>query len=822
MIKRLSKRAYLVASLVGVMALTPAWAGLPAATVQPAAAFVASQGIKTSDAELSKRLAELSEKLEKRRAENHLPGMALGIVKDDQVVLARGFGQRNIEKNLPVDEHTLFAIGSQTKAFTSMLVSMLADEGKLSWDDPVSKHVPGFKLYDKDADAAVTLRDLCCHRTGLPRTDMLWASGKASKQQMMERLAFAEPTAKFRESWQYNNTMFMVAGMAAGNVAGSDWPSLIKTRIFTPLGMNDSDTSINDMLKHPQHATGYKWDEDSKQNSVLPMRLITCDGAGAINSSVSDMSNWLRMLLAKGQFQGKRLVSEQMIDQMWSPQISMGSPDASYGLGWMLQSWNGKPVVHHGGNIDGFFCMLAMLPDERLGFVLLGSLTHSSLQGESLNMVWETFFPPAPTNEGVLTEAQLQAYVGKYHFDQMGIDLSANIKDGMLHLDVPGQMNFELKWPDAEGKWVFAMTDQIKTRFNKNDKGEVESLTMFQSGLEFTLPRLGPDGKPIAADKPGPFTLDQLREFTGTYHFSPANQEWKVIIKNGKLAVDVPQQMAFELIWPDEAGKWKVAAAPAAMACSFNRDAQGKVESMTWYQNDNELKLPRTAPGETSNLPTIEQLSELRRKSADPEKVRGMNDIEAVGKVRMTNQGVEGTVRGVANADGRTFQDLDFGLFGFIRSSDDGKHAWTHSVGENLTELTGDRLAEARRAGAQFVITDFTKLFDTVEVVERSKLDGKDVIVIRGRTTKPDKTTVQYLDPALALPLKEETSMLIPGLGRLPITVKYEDYKDISGVMMPMKVVIASAANGSMEITFDRITPNATIPADTYTLKPAP
>ncbi len=810
-----------VMAIVAVVAGAPAclpWAGRAWAQGPGAGAFDGAVGIRTKDAELAKRLGVLCEKLERKRVEQHIPGMSIAVVKDGQIVLARGFGLRDMDAGAAADEKTVYAIGSQTKAFTCMLVSMLADEGRLSWDAPVRQYVPGFALFDKAADAEVKIRDLCCHRTGLPRTDLLWASGKASKQQMMERLAFAEPTAKFRGQWQYNNTMLMVAGMAAGNAAGSTWPELIRTRIFEPLGMKDSSTHISVMQKNPRAALGYKWDEDAKEHKHLPMREITCDGAGAINSTVLDMSRWLVFQTGRGEIDGTRLVSEKMVEEMWTPQIDMGPGGMKYGLGWMLHDWQGKRVVEHGGNIDGFFTACGMLPDERVGVVLMGTLTYSGLQGEVLPMTWEAIFPPAASAEGGMSEAELAGYVGKYRVEVIGVDSTVNIKDGKLCMDVPGQMNYELKWPDKDGKWAFAIApDAIQVKFVKNAKGEIESVTMYQGGAELECPRLGTDGTPLVKEV-APFTREQLTEFTGTYHFTPADQDWKVVVKKGRLAVDVPKQRVFDLKWPDKDGKWKVAILQAW--CSFNRNAAGKIESMTWYQNG-ELVMPRVGEGEVSDLPTVEQVSELRRRHSDPEKLKAMGDIQVDGKVRFVNQGVEGTVRGLANADGRSMQDIEFGVFGYIRASYDGTRAWSDSVGEEFTELTGERLAEAKSAGSQFVINDLKVLFDTVEVVERSTLDGKDVIVVSGHTEKPDKTVKQYVDASTGLPLKEETSTLIPGLGRLPITVTYGDYKDVEGVQIPMKIRMQNEATGAMEFVLEKVTTRAKVGPGAYELKPA-
>lgn len=800
-------------SRLAVIALLMTVCGLPvcASAFQPAAPARPAQpatppAATAHEVPLSQRLETLAQKIEARRADQHIPGLAIAIVKDGKIVMARGFGVRDLETNTPADEKTMFAIGSQTKAFTSMLLSLLADEGKLSWDDHPAKHVRGFKLFDPEANEKATLRDLCSHQTGLPRTDMLWASGKASKQEMMEALAFAEPTHKFRTQWQYNNTMFMVAGMAAESVTGSTWHDLIKSRIFAPLGMSASNTDIADMQKDPVRALGYAWEADKNGHKHLPMRKVTCDGAGAINSTALDMAKWLNMLLAGGEVNGKRFVSQAMLAEMWKPQIKMGG-DSSYGLGWMLSNWNGKRVVEHGGNIDGFFTACGMLPDEKLGVICMGSLTYAPLQGEVLPLVWETFFPqPAPVAGAMPSPAQLEEYVGPYQAEFLpgSPNATVNIKDGKLHIDVPGQLNFELLPPDENGRWAFAMVpQQIQVRFDRAG-GKVSGATLFQAGAEIEMPRMNPDGTRLIPEADAPYTAAQLGDFTGTYFFEPTQTEWKVIVKDGKLAVDVPKQRIFNLRWPDADGKWKVQFLPAM--CRFDRDASGKVVSMTWFQGG-ESTLKRTAEAEVIALPSIDDVMALRAKSADPQKLRAMGNIVAQGKVRFINQGVGGEFTAVSNADGRWVQDLRMGVFGVIRGSYDGQKAWSESVGEKFTEVTGELLEESRRAGSAFASLDLRSQFDSVEVVDLRDEGGAKVIVIKGKLNKPEKTVTQYLDSSTGLPIREETSVLLPGYGRLPMKMIYGDYRDVEGVMLPFSVTMQTDANGSIEMKVDKITP---------------
>lgn len=779
--------------------------------------FSPTQGVQADSPALAQRLATLCDDLERKRIEQNIPSMALAVVKDGKVVLVRGFGLRDIDGSVPADEHTIYAIGSQTKAFTSMLISLLEARGVLSWDDLAKDRVAGFRLFDPVASEQATLRDLCSHRTGLPRTDLLWASGKASKAQMLERLADAEPTAPFRARWQYNNSMFMAAGMAAESATGKTWRDLVAEYLFAPLGMADSSTTIGDVEGHPRAALGYRWDEDTGAHTRLPMREVTCDAAGAINSTARDMANWLVMLTSHGEFDGSTFIEKDRLERMWEKQIDVGN-GKGYGLGWFIGEWSGRREIDHGGNIDGFFTACSLLPDERAGFVLMGSLTYAALQVEALPMVWRALFPPDNAGESPVDDEEMHALVGEYQADFINGICKANIKDGKLHLDVPGQLNFELNWPDGESKWAFAMLpEQIKIRFNRDGQNRVTSLSLFQGGVEIEMPRLGADGKPVLAEGPAPLSLDELRSLTGAYHFTPGKHDWKVVLREGKLAVDVPQQRVFDLRWPDDNGIWKLSSFPAS--CRFNRGDDGAVISMTWFQGGSEMDLLRVGDGEPSNLPTVAEVVSLRRSLADPDRIRAMGDIEFVGTVRAINQGVKGTFRALVNADGRFFQDLDFGIFGFIRSSFDGEKAWSHNFSEDLAELTGERLDEIRTGVSQFLSCEFDGIYDRVEVVERTVSDGTAVIVVRAATGEPSRTVTLYLSEDDGRTVREDSTMLAPGVGRLPITTTYTRYLDVSGVRFPGTFRVSNDATGTFEISIDRIAPNINAGPDAYTLR---
>lgn len=314
-----------------------------------------------------------------------VPGCSVAVVSGGRVVLAEGYGLRDVTKNLPVTRNTLFAIGSSTKAFTVMALGLLADEGKLSWDTPVKRYLPTFKLKDPTATDHMTPRDLVTHRSGLPRHDLVWYNAPLSRKELFDRLQYLEPNADFRAKWQYQNLMFLTAGYLAGEVAGVSWEDLVRARIFGPLGMTSSNFSVDDSKKTPDFSLPY--DEKDKATIEIPFRNITTVGpAGSINSSAVDMAQWVLLHLNGGVAGDKRLVSESTIAEMHQPQMVMPErvqdPEialTSYAMGWMVESYRGKVRIHHGGNIDGFSALVTFLPKEGVGVVVLSNHNGSPL-----------------------------------------------------------------------------------------------------------------------------------------------------------------------------------------------------------------------------------------------------------------------------------------------------------------------------------------------------------------------------------------------------------------------------------------------------------
>ena len=405
--------------------------------------IVAQQSAPTATAsDYTTQLAAIEKAIDDKRKELGIPGLSLAIVKDDKVIYLKGLGVKDIEKGSPVTPETRFAIGSASKAFTAMLAVLSADDGKLSLDDSPKKFLPYFTLRDEEAAAKITIRDLLAHRSGLNRTDLAMATGMLNREELIKVAGMAKPTAKLGEKFQYQNIMYAAAGEAVAKAENSTWDKLIATRIFKPLGMTNSDTTSDEMQKARDFSFGYDYNATTKVTRRLPQRAIPAAApAGAINSSARDMAQWLRLMLSNGTLNGKRLVSEKGFDELVRKQVNIGG-QVDYGLGWFLRRWNGHKVVEHGGNIDGFNSQVALMPDQKLGFVLLTNVTASSLGATAMSTIWKNLVNDPTATEAKSSEpaGDPKLEVGKYFFAAANVNFEVSLKDDKLMISVPGQI----------------------------------------------------------------------------------------------------------------------------------------------------------------------------------------------------------------------------------------------------------------------------------------------------------------------------------------------------------------------------------------------
>lgn len=321
-----------------------------------------------------------------------VPGLAMAVVKDGEVVFSRGYGVCELGSDRKVTEETAFTIASCTKSFTATAIAMLVEEGKLQWDDPVVKHLPEFKLYSRELTEKVTLRDLLCHRVGLRHCDMLGEGAGFDRAKILSRLRYIEPVAELRTRLTYSNWMYCALDEIVVRVSGKSYKEFVAERIFRPLGMKGTTFEAADVP--PDRLTLRHWRSDQG----IEARPAPKTGGG-IYSSASDMAQWLKLQLAEGTYEGKQLLKPETIREMHSLQFSVpvkSRPTTNIyaahflgsGLGWDTQDYRGRKIVLHTGS---WGAVIAIMPDQKLGVVVLSNLDLESLPGLLMYDVFDAY-----------------------------------------------------------------------------------------------------------------------------------------------------------------------------------------------------------------------------------------------------------------------------------------------------------------------------------------------------------------------------------------------------------------------------------------------
>ena len=336
-----------------------------------------------------------------------VPGLAIAIVRNDSVLVAKGYGVRELGKPDRVDGNTVFNIASLAKSFTTTAAAMLVDEGKLSWDAPVRRYLPQLEFSDRYLTERVTMRDLLSHRTGLHGSNMMWVMTDISRPEIIRRARFLQPDAPFRTDEIYSNVGFTIAGEALAAAAGTSYEDLIRQRIFAPLGMRSTTISMADLARQTNKVTPHAILEGVQR--PFPWHDIDIIApAGGINSSASDMATWLRFQLGDGAFAGKRLVSAAQMSEMHSPQVVIRVTPAmkrarqvqgwpGYALGWNVMDYRGHPILWHSGNGEGQPVLMTLFPDDHLAIlVMMNTWAAGQLHGMLTNKIADTYlgFPP--------------------------------------------------------------------------------------------------------------------------------------------------------------------------------------------------------------------------------------------------------------------------------------------------------------------------------------------------------------------------------------------------------------------------------------------
>lgn len=459
-------------------------------------------------------------------------GFAVAVVEKGEIIYTNGFGFRDYENKKSMTPNTLFAIGSCTKAFTASLVGMLQQEKKLNIDEPVVKYLSDLKFYQEGLTRQVTIRDMMSHRTGLPRHDFSWYLFKASsRDSLMHRTQYLQPSVGIREKWQYNNFMYVAQGVIVERLTGKSWEDNIQTQIFQPLGMTRSNTSIDALTRDTNIAIGYQLKNGSVIEKMDYYRNEAVGPAGNINSSVTEMAKWVSLWINGGKFQGKQIIPAAYIRDAISSQMIIAAglptkeqPDthfSNYGLGWFLNSYKGHYRVEHGGNIDGFTASTCFFPSDSIGIVVLSNQNGSAIPQIVRNIIadrmlnlpyydWNKSFlesrrkaaemakslikPNNTTQENnVPTDQPIKAYAGTYFHPGYGRIVIEHRNDSLFsyagkyitylkHLKSNVFMPFQV---DQYGQIDMITQSPLRFQFSLNEDGAVLSFSVkFEPAIE--------------------------------------------------------------------------------------------------------------------------------------------------------------------------------------------------------------------------------------------------------------------------------------------------------------------------------------------------
>lgn len=484
-------------------------------------------------------LNKLDAYYQKALKEWDVPGMAIAIVKDDSVIFARGYGVQDLKAGGTVDANTVFGIASNTKAYTAAALAVLVDQGKLKWEDKVTKYLPYLKLYNPYVTENLTIEDLLSHRAGLGTFsgDLLWYNTTYSRRDILERARYLEPAYGFRDGYGYSNLMFIAAGEVIEAASGQKWENFIKSNFFQPLGMSRSYTSVNELAGKQNVASPHGTDVNDKPYATKLVAWDNWNPAAGIFTSVLQHAQWMRLQLNRGTYKGKRIFSEEASHNMWtahnplpvskqSENIVPSTHFSATGLGWFLNDYEGRKIVAHGGGHEGMNSRTVLVPEEGLGIVILTN-SMSSIMSPLANYTLDQFFgiesgrdwsqfaldnmakakkaqqeaqakePKGKKSKGKANaNMALEAYTGTYTSQLYG-DATVTIKEGKLSLQLApaptlgGTMThwkhdiFELDWKNN-----FALLTPTRVRFLIGEDGKIASLRLDSNNPDFHFDEL--------------------------------------------------------------------------------------------------------------------------------------------------------------------------------------------------------------------------------------------------------------------------------------------------------------------------------------------
>jgi len=529
--------------------------------------------------DVTQRLLGFDAYMEKTLQDWNAPGIGVGIVVGDKLVFAKGYGYRDYGKKLPFTPKTLCPIGSNTKLFTAVASGFLVNEGKLSWDDPIREKVPSIQFYNDDLNRTVTLHDMLSHRTGITRHDTIWYLSPDSRKELFGKLKYMEPREPLRTLFLYNNMMYCATGYVIELVSGQSWESFVRDRILKPLEMTHTYYTIAEMTKQPDYGVGYTEKRDSFEITRIPYYEDTpgIAPAGAIISSIEDMSHWLIALMNNGAYKGKQVLPADVLKKTLEPAIAMPNTagetrgywelfNSAYGMARWTGSYRGHLLAFHGGDIDGFHAQVSYMPQEHIGVLVFVIGDHcASLYNTISYNVYERLLGPdqTPWSDRLLAirlkgkkaasemrttagtdkvpntkpSHPIEDYAGDYEDPAYGVMKINRTQNGLgfdyhtitLPLEHYHYDRFDTPDDERYGTW--------SVNFLTNPQGEIDKAVMSLDEGEVTFVR-----------RPETLSDQMLRQLAGTYE-TPTGAKFQVVLQdNGRLATVYPGQPTDELI----------------------------------------------------------------------------------------------------------------------------------------------------------------------------------------------------------------------------------------------------------------------------------
>jgi CubicO group peptidase (beta-lactamase class C family) len=518
-----------------------------------------------------------------------VPGLAIAVVQGDSVVYAKGFGVRALGRSEPVDARTMFAIGSCTKAFTGVTTAMLVDEQKVRWSDPVTAYLRGFELYDPYVTRELRVQDILSHRSGLARGDLVWYGSSYDRDEILRRVRYLRPSWSFRSQFGYQNIMFLAAGQIVARVAGKRWDDVVRERVFLPLGMTATNTSIAALKGLDDVAVPHARIEDTVR--AIEWRNIDNIGpAGSINSNVLDMAKWVRFQLDSGKVNGKTLITASSFVETHTPHtivprttqaraLNPYTHFQTYGFGWFLQDYRGREVVQHGGNIDGMSALVGMMPEEKIGVVILTNMNGTVLPTAIMNVVFDRYLgmskdwsadmlkvvkgleaqqkaterkQEAGRVQGTKPSLALEKYAGTYSDSLYGTATVA-MQAGHLVLSAGPTFVGDLEhwhYDVFRARWRDRQLGKSFVAFSLGVNGDVDGmkLDMGDGAIAEEVPSFRKTLSPADTVPKVEIAEAELRRFVGTWESKVPPLSLTVDLIGGTLKLTVPGQPVYTLV----------------------------------------------------------------------------------------------------------------------------------------------------------------------------------------------------------------------------------------------------------------------------------